>query len=69
MPSKHECGTKDTVIGLAVMFGVIAFVFVCAVQGWSPVHAAMALLLAPLVLMAPAALAMWIWAMLFGRRG
>ena len=69
MFGKRKYGTKDTVIGLAVMFGVIAFVFLCAVQGWHPAHAAMALLLAPLVLMAPLALAMWTWAVLFGRRG
>lgn len=68
--SEHlKCGTRDTAAGLIVMFGVIAFVLLCAVQGWNPVHAAMALLLAPLVLMAPLALAMWICALLFGRRG
>lgn len=48
-----KCSTKDTVIGLAAMFGAIAFFVFCAVQGWNPAHAAMALLLAPLALMGP----------------
>lgn len=72
MGSKNKGGGRDTAMGLAVIFGFIAFFAVCAVQGWDPPTLMLAAAMLPFfaaVVLAPIALVLWLVAVLNGRRG
>lgn len=71
MGSRNRGSGKDTAIGLAVIFGWIAFFIVCAVQGWDPgfiMREALAVPLVVIMLMTPIAFVLLGVAVLIGRR-